>query len=41
MLEVAIAALLPVLAADNALPASYDSSLGMGIDAPINGFVVS
>ena len=41
MLEVAIAALLPVLAADNALPTSYDSSLGMGIDAPTSGFVVS
>lgn len=40
MLEVAIAALLPVLAADNALPASYDASLGMGIDAPTNGFVI-
>lgn len=39
MLEVAIAALLPVLAADNALPASYDTSLGMGIDAPTTGFV--
>ena len=41
MIEVAIAALLPVLAADNALPAQYDTALADGIDAPTNGFVIA
>ena len=41
MIEVAIAALLPVLAADNALPAQYDTALAGGIDAPTNGFVIA
>ncbi len=41
MIEVAIAALLPVLAADNALPAQYDTALASGIDAPTNGFVIA
>ncbi|MFZ9857669.1 MAG: DUF1385 domain-containing protein [Roseiflexaceae bacterium] len=40
MVAVAIAALLPVLAADQVLPAAYDESLGMGIDAPTTGFKV-
>ena len=38
MCAVAIASLLPVLAADGALPAAYDASLTMGVDAPIAGF---
>lgn len=38
MCAVAIAALLPVLAADNALPEAYDADLGMGIGAPTAGF---
>ena len=38
MCAVAIASLLPVLAADDALPAAYDASLTMGVDAPIAGF---
>ena len=41
MIEVAIAALLPVLAADNALPAQYDTALAGGIDAPVKGFVIA
>jgi uncharacterized protein YqhQ len=41
MIEVAIAALLPVLAADNALPTQYDMTLAGGIDAPTNGFVIA
>ena len=41
LIEVAIAALLPVLAADNALPAQYDTALAGGIDAPTNGFVIA
>jgi hypothetical protein len=40
MVAVAIAALLPVLAADKVLPAAYDESLGMGIDEPTTGFKV-
>lgn len=40
MVAVAIAALLPVLAADNVLPVDYDRTLGMGIDAPTNGFKI-
>jgi uncharacterized protein YqhQ len=38
MCAVAIAALLPVLAADDALPEAYDADLGMGIGAPTAGF---
>ena len=38
MCAVAIAALLPVLAADDALPETYDADLGMGIGAPTAGF---
>ena len=38
MCAVAIAALLPVLAADDALPDAYDADLGMGIGAPTAGF---
>ncbi len=41
MIEVAIAALLPVLAADNALPAQYDAALAGGINAPVKGFVIA
>lgn len=40
MCAVAIAALLPVLAADGALPAAYDHDLAMGIDAPTDGFKI-
>ena len=38
MCAVAIAALLPVLAADDALPAAYDAALAVGVDAPVLGF---
>ncbi len=41
MVEVAIAALLPVLAADEVLPAAYDANLAMGVDQPTLGFVIS
>jgi len=41
MVEVAIAALLPVLAADDVLPTHYDQALAMGVGAPTHGFVIA
>ena len=41
MVEVAIAALLPVLAADDVLPEQYDHALTMGVGAPATGFVIA